>query len=72
LRQFGATGESVIVTDHGKPAFEVRPYRIIEPNPLDVLRGSVLRYESLTDPIAEGDWKAAQQLVQSFVDEQKS
>jgi hypothetical protein len=30
-----------------------------------------LRYESLTDPVAEGDWKAAQQLVQSFVDEQK-
>jgi hypothetical protein len=71
FRQIEATGESVIVTDYGKPAFEVRPYRVIERNPLDVLRGSVLRYASLTDPVEEGDCKTAQQLVQSFVDEQK-
>jgi PHD/YefM family antitoxin component YafN of YafNO toxin-antitoxin module len=25
FRQIEATGESAIVTDHGKPAFEVRP-----------------------------------------------
>ena len=60
FRQVEASGESVIVTDHGKPALEVRPYRIIERNPLDVLRGSVVRYENPTDPVAEGDWEAAQ------------
>jgi len=58
FRQVEASGESVIVTDHGKPALEVRPYRGIERNPLDVLRGSVVRYENPTDPVAEGDWEA--------------
>ncbi len=60
FRQVEASGESVIVTDHGKPALEVRPYRGIERNPLDVLRGSVVRYDNPTDPVAEGDWEAAQ------------
>lgn len=60
FRQVEASGESVIVTDHGKPALEVRPYRNLTRNPLDVLRGSVVRYESPTDPVAEGDWEAAQ------------
>ena len=60
FRQVEASGESVIVTDHGKPALEVRPYRGIERNPLDVLRGSVVRYDSPTDPVADGDWEAAQ------------
>jgi antitoxin (DNA-binding transcriptional repressor) of toxin-antitoxin stability system len=60
FRHVEASGESVIVTDHGKPALEVRPYRSLTRNPLDVLRGSVVRYENPTDPVAEGDWEAAQ------------
>ncbi|PMS15099.1 prevent-host-death protein [Trinickia dabaoshanensis] len=60
FRQVESSGESVIVTDHGKPALEVRPYRSIARHPLDVLRGSVVRYQNPTDPVAEGDWEAAQ------------
>ena len=60
FRKIEASGESVIVTDHGKPALEVRPFRGIERNPLDVLRGSVVRYDSPTDPVAEDEWEAAQ------------
>ena len=45
---------------HGKPAIEVRTYRGIERNPLDVLRGSVVRYDNPTDPVAEDEWEAAQ------------
>jgi antitoxin (DNA-binding transcriptional repressor) of toxin-antitoxin stability system len=40
------TGESIIVTDHGKGVLEVRPYHGVERKPLDMLRGSVLHYES--------------------------
>ena len=50
-----------MVTDHGRPALEVRPYRPIDSptaDPLDALRGSVLRYEGPFDPIAEGDWES--------------
>ena len=60
FRKIEASGESVIVTDHGKPALEVRPFRGIERNPLDVLRGSVVRYDNPTDPVAEDEWETAQ------------
>lgn len=60
FRQVEASGQSVIVTDHGKPTLEVRPYRSIERKPLDILRGSVVRYVDPTGPIAEGEWEAAQ------------
>lgn len=59
FRQVEASGESVIVTDHGKPTLEVRPYRALERNPLDVLRGSAMRYDNPTDPVALEAWKAA-------------
>jgi antitoxin (DNA-binding transcriptional repressor) of toxin-antitoxin stability system len=60
FRQVEASGESLIVTDHGKPALEVRPYRGVERSPLDVLRGSVVRYDNPTAPVGEDDWEATQ------------
>ena len=59
FRQVEASGQSVIVTDHGKPVLEVRPYRGVERDPLDVLRGSVVRYDNPTAPVAVDDWEAA-------------
>ena len=60
FRQVEASGESLIVTDYGKPALEVRPYRGVERSPLDVLRGSVVRYDNPTAPVGEDDWEATQ------------
>ena len=60
FRQVEASGESLIVTDHGKPALEVRPYRGIDRKPLDVLLGSALRFDNPTDPVACGEWEVAQ------------
>ena len=60
FRQVEASGESLIVTDHGKPALEVRPYRGVERSPLDVLRGSAVRYDNPTAPVGEDDWEATQ------------
>lgn len=60
FRQVEASGESIIVTDHGKPALEVRPYRGLSRSPLDVLRGSVMRYDNPTEPVAVNDWEATQ------------
>ncbi|CAG9206373.1 Antitoxin [Paraburkholderia tropica] len=59
FRQVEASGESVVVTDHGRPTLELRPYRSLERDPLDMLRGSVVRYDGPTDPL-EVDWDAAQ------------
>lgn len=58
FRLVEASGESLIVTDHGKPTLEIRPYRSSESRPLDILRGSVMRYDNPDDPIAENDWEA--------------
>ncbi|MBK6637125.1 MAG: type II toxin-antitoxin system Phd/YefM family antitoxin [Rhodocyclaceae bacterium] len=58
FRQVEAGGESVVVTDHGQPKVEIRPYRPSARAPLDVLRGSVLRYDAPFEPISETDWDA--------------
>ncbi|PQV53088.1 type II toxin-antitoxin system Phd/YefM family antitoxin [Paraburkholderia sp. BL21I4N1] len=60
FRQVESSGESVIVTDHGKPAVEVRVYRGVERSPLEVLRGTVLHYDNPTAPVGENDWEAAE------------
>ncbi|MNL09718.1 type II toxin-antitoxin system [compost metagenome] len=61
FRQVEATGESIVVTDHGKPALEIRPYRAAaKRNPLEVLRGSVLRFDDPLSPVGDDAWEAAQ------------
>jgi antitoxin (DNA-binding transcriptional repressor) of toxin-antitoxin stability system len=60
FRRVETSGQSVVVTDHGRPTLEVRLYRGVERNPLDVLRASVVRYDNATDPVAEEEWEAAQ------------
>jgi prevent-host-death family protein len=60
FRQVESTGESLIVTDHGRPTLELRPYRDDVRDPLELLRGSLLRYDNPTDPVGEDDWEAAQ------------
>lgn len=59
FRDIEATGESIVVTDHGKPTIEVRPYREKDRTPLEVLRGSVTEYKEPTNPVAELDWESA-------------
>jgi antitoxin (DNA-binding transcriptional repressor) of toxin-antitoxin stability system len=60
FRQVKTSGLSVIVTDHGTPEIEVRPYHHPQHKPLDILRGSVIRYLNPTDPIGDDDWEAAE------------
>jgi hypothetical protein len=58
FRQVEASGESLVVTDHGQPKLEVRPYKSLSRSPLEVLRGSVLRYDNPLAPVGEDDWEA--------------
>ena len=58
LRRVEATGEPVLVTDHGKPTIEVRRHRSLARSPLDLLRGSVVEYRDPTEPVGEQDWEA--------------
>jgi len=58
-REIESTGESLVLTDHGRPVLEVRPYEENEIDPLDSLRRSVVRYERPSDPVAENEWESA-------------
>ncbi|MBZ0072212.1 MAG: type II toxin-antitoxin system Phd/YefM family antitoxin [Gammaproteobacteria bacterium] len=58
FRQVESSGKPLIVTDHGKPSIEVRPYRSADRSPLDTLRGSVTEYADPLEPVGLGDWEA--------------
>lgn len=57
LREVERTGETLIVTDHGRPVVRIEPHAPAE-DVLARLRGCVLRYEAPTEPVGEGDWEA--------------
>ena len=61
FRQIEASGEPLVITDHGRPTLEVRPFQPADPgaaDPLRQLRGSVLHYNDPFSPVAEGEWEA--------------
>jgi antitoxin (DNA-binding transcriptional repressor) of toxin-antitoxin stability system len=45
FRQVEAMGEKVIVTSHGKPTIEIRPYTSGRDNPLDILRAAIVHFK---------------------------
>lgn len=57
LRQVEASGESLIITDKGRPAVEVRRYRGNKRSPLERLRGSVIEYKEPLEPVGLEDWE---------------
>ena len=62
FREIETSGEPLVITDHGRPALEVRPYRPLQSDaggdPLQALRGSVTHYDQPFEPVAEADWEA--------------
>jgi antitoxin (DNA-binding transcriptional repressor) of toxin-antitoxin stability system len=58
FRQVEASGEAVIITDHGKPSIEIRKFHPIARDPLQTLKGSVTRYTDPLEPVASEDWAA--------------
>jgi antitoxin (DNA-binding transcriptional repressor) of toxin-antitoxin stability system len=60
FRQMEASGEPLVMTDHGRPTLEVRPYRPARPaaDPLEELRGSVLRFDDPFAPVGKNNWEA--------------
>jgi PHD/YefM family antitoxin component YafN of YafNO toxin-antitoxin module len=56
FRVVEATGEPVVITDHGRPVLEVRRYQTATEDPLARLEGSVVRFDRPFDPIDEDAW----------------
>jgi prevent-host-death family protein len=58
FRQVETSGEPIIVTDHGKPALEIRRVEEQKVDPLEKLKGSVLWYDRPFDPaVDEDEWE---------------
>ena len=60
MRRVERTGEAIIITDHGTPTLELRPYSAdqIKQDPISYLKGSVLDYTDPFGPVAEDEWDA--------------
>ena len=58
FRQVEKSGESMIITDHGHPSVEVRPYKDNQNSPLEKLKGSVVEYIDPEEPVGENEWDA--------------
>jgi prevent-host-death family protein len=58
LRQVETTGEPILITDRGRAVLKIAPYFGDDDAVLASLRGSVLRYEDPTEPVATDDWES--------------
>jgi antitoxin (DNA-binding transcriptional repressor) of toxin-antitoxin stability system len=59
LREIEKSGQSRVITDRGKPTLEIRKLRMKETPPLELLRGSVLKYDGACDPVDDEEWENA-------------
>lgn len=48
-------GETLVITDHGKPVAKIVPYRGEEA--MGALQGILASYRHPTEPVAQGDWE---------------
>ena len=59
FRQIEASGEPIVITEHGKPKLEVRPIAEDTRDTFDILKGSVLWYDDPFGPaVDEDEWEA--------------
>nr|WP_277625593.1 type II toxin-antitoxin system Phd/YefM family antitoxin [Burkholderia stabilis] len=56
LQLVETSGKNLIVTEHGRPVLEIRPYHPRDSRSLHILRGTVVHYDDPLDPAAEDDW----------------
>ena len=59
LRDIEQSGQPRIITDRGKPTLEIRKLRQQGTPPLEVLKGTVIKYDDATAPVADDDWENA-------------
>lgn len=60
MRRVEQTGQSIVITDHGKPVLELKPFKAesLKDDPADYLRGTVVDYVDPTEPVGDDDWEA--------------
>lgn len=58
FRKVEASGEPLVITDHGRPSLELRKIAEDTRDPFEILKGTVLRYDRPLDPVDEEEWEA--------------
>ncbi len=51
------TGKELIITDRGKPVVKIVPYTEDPDKELNLLRGTLVKYDNPTDPVGVEDWE---------------
>ena len=51
-------GESIIITDHGRPVAKIVPYSEEHGDAIGSLRGTLVAYQDPLEPVGETDWEA--------------
>lgn len=59
MRAIEQSGESLVITDHGKPVLELKAYNANDIDPIKRLKGSVVEFLDPFEPIADEDWELA-------------
>ena len=59
MRAIEQGGESIVITDHGKPVLELKAYISNDIDPIERLKGSVVEFLEPFEPISEDDWESA-------------
>ncbi|MBV1901950.1 MAG: type II toxin-antitoxin system Phd/YefM family antitoxin [Kordiimonadaceae bacterium] len=59
FREIEKSGQSQIITDHGKPVLEIKKLRCQKAAPLDLLKNTVIKYTEPMAPVADDDWESA-------------
>lgn len=58
MRSVEQGGESIIITDHGKPVLELKAYVPSDIDPIERLKGSVVEFADPFEPIADDEWES--------------
>ena len=51
-------GESIVITDHGRPVAKIVPYSDEPSDAVGSLKGSLISYHAPMEPVGESDWEA--------------
>lgn len=52
-------GESLIITDHGRPVAKIVPYSDESASAIGALEGTLVAYEAPEEPVAQDAWESA-------------
>lgn len=60
FRRVEQNGEELIITDHGKPVAKILPFFLDPEKLLQQFRGTVLKFDDPTEPVAVENWEMLQ------------